>query len=98
MPMARELSADWSRPLSQTLDFASVIRLTTLDDVRSLVEKHVPAAYRDRPHWLGVSRALTDAATGVGDPVDVEVALMLAGAVEGLTCRPTNRRSLRKSV
>jgi hypothetical protein len=97
MPTKAVSRASWSRPLSQALDFASVIRLTTLDDVRSLVERHLPAAHRELPHWRGVSKAFTDAATG-GDPVDVEIALMLAGAVEGLSCRPTNRRKLRESV
>jgi hypothetical protein len=96
MPTKAVSHASWSRPLSQPLDFASVIRLTTLGDVRSLVERHLPAAHRELPHWRSVSRTLTDAATG-GDPVDVEIALMLAGAVEGLSCRPVNRRRLRES-
>jgi hypothetical protein len=84
---------DWSRALSQTLDFASVMRLATLGDVRFLVEKHLSPAHRNRPHWRNVAKALTDAATGVGDPVDVEITLKLAGTVEGLSCRPTTRAS-----
>jgi hypothetical protein len=98
MPSKAVRHANWSQPLSRPLDFASVIRLTTLDDVRSLVEKHLPETHRDLPHWRSISGALRDAATGVGDPVDVEVALMLAGAVEGLSCRPVDRRKLRESV
>ena len=62
-----------------------------------LVEQHLPPSHRDRPHWRSVSRALTKAATG-GDAVEVEAALMLAGAIEGLSCRPINRPSLRKAM
>jgi hypothetical protein len=89
---------DWSRALPQALDFASVVTVTTLGDVRLLVERHLPASRRDRPHWRSVARALTNAATGGGDAVEVEAALMLAGAIEGLSCRPTSRPSLRKSI
>jgi hypothetical protein len=88
---------DWSRKLPRALDFAGIVTVTTLGDVRLLVEKYLPVIHRDRPHWRSVARALTSAATG-GDVVEVEAALMLAGAIEGLSCRPTSRPSLRRSV
>jgi hypothetical protein len=88
---------DWSRPLPRPLDVASILTVTTIGDVRNLVERHLPAAHRELPHWRSVARALTEAAAG-GDATKVEVGLWLAAAIEGLSCRPTSRPSLRKSV
>jgi hypothetical protein len=64
-----------------------VTTLRTLADVRVLIERHLPKAYRERPHWRAVVHDLEVAAVG-GDPEDVATALMVAFAVEGIACRP----------
>jgi hypothetical protein len=87
---------DWSRPLPRSLDVASVLTVTTIGDVRTLIERHLPAAHRELPHWRGVAQALAAASRG-GDTTAVEAALWLAAALEGLSCRPTNRPRLRKN-
>ncbi|MGA8612238.1 MAG: hypothetical protein WB760_11065 [Xanthobacteraceae bacterium] len=78
---------DRSRKIPRALDFAGIVTVTTLGDVRLLIEKHLPATHRDRPHWRRVARALTSAATG-GDIVEVEAALMLAGRHRRLELPP----------
>jgi hypothetical protein len=97
--MARRLkaSADWTRPLPRPLDFAGVLTVRTISDVRVLVERHLPESHRDRPHWHAVSVAIAEAAIG-GDVQEVEIALWLAAAIEGLRCRPTNKRASRRQT
>jgi hypothetical protein len=50
-----------------------VMTLTTLEDVRSLIEKHLPTNYRDKQSWRHVAAELDKAALG-GDAVDVSLA------------------------
>jgi nitroreductase len=80
--------------LPQPLHVVDVMALRTLADVRVLVERRLPKAYRDRPHWRAVARDLAVAAAG-GDPDDVAVTLMMAFAVEGIACRPRTKPSRR---
>jgi hypothetical protein len=40
---------DWSRPLPRPLTIPTVMKLSTLADVRDLVEKHLPDQYRRKP-------------------------------------------------
>jgi hypothetical protein len=61
--------------------------LTTLADVRELIEKHLPAHYRDKRSWLHVAAELDNAAAG-GNAADVAVALRIALHLEGVECRP----------
>jgi hypothetical protein len=82
---------NWSRPLSRPLHIPDVMIMVSLADVRMLIERHLPAAYRERPHWQAVARDLEVAAAG-GDPNDVATALMFAFAVEGIACRPRAKR------
>jgi len=82
---------NWSRPLPQPLHVVDVMKLRTLADIRGLIERRLPKAYRDRPHWRAVARDLKAAAAG-GDPDDVAMALMFAFAVEGIACRPRAKR------
>jgi hypothetical protein len=56
--------------------------LTTIADVRVLVQKRLPKAHRSRPHWFTLAETVNCA-----DVADIEIALMLACAVEGLACR-----------
>jgi len=89
--------SDWSRPLPRALSVAGTIQVTTISDVRGLIEQHLPPSHREMPHWRSVSKALTGAANG-GDVTQVEVNLWIAAAIEGLSCRPTSRPSLRKAT
>ena len=49
MPLPRICAVsrpDWSRPLPRPLTIPEVMKLATLDDVRVLMQKHLPAEYR----------------------------------------------------
>ena len=73
--------------LRQFLPFAKV-----LTDVRLLVEKRLPVAYRGRPHWRMAATVLLEAAAG-GDVEEMAVVLALVCAVEGLPRRPKTGRA-----
>jgi hypothetical protein len=62
--------------------------LTTLADVRKLVEKHLPTEHRARHAWPYVATLLVGAARGEDDAADVEIALRLVLAIERVECRP----------
>jgi hypothetical protein len=55
--------------------------LKTLDDVRELIEKHLPAETRKKATWRHVASCLAEAAVGV-DTVDVAVALQMVLSME----------------
>ena len=78
---------NWSRPLPRPLQIPNVMKLITLADVRELVEKHLPADYRQKDTWQHVAAQLADAASG-GDIMDVSIALRLALMLERVQCRP----------
>ena len=78
---------DWSRPLPRPLAIPTVMRLEALADVRALVERHLPAQIRAKPHWRYVAAQLKEAAEGA-DPAGVAAALVIALALEGIKCRP----------
>ncbi len=79
--------ADWSRPLPRPLVIPTVMHLETLADVRALIDKHLPAQLRTKPHWRYVAAQLKEAAQGA-DAADVAGALVIALALEGVQCRP----------
>jgi hypothetical protein len=79
--------ADWSRPLPRPLAILDVMKLVTLADVRSLIDKHLPAHFRDKPTWRHVAAELDKAAAG-GDAADVAVALRIALSLEGVEGHP----------
>jgi hypothetical protein len=58
---------DWSRTLPRPLNIPTVIKLSTLADVRDLVEKHLPQQYRRKPTWQHVSNEIAKAADGEKD-------------------------------
>lgn len=68
--------ADWSLPLPRPLKIPTVMMLKTLADVRELVERHLPAEWRQRDTWRHVAKQLAAVADG-GDINDVVVSLRL---------------------
>jgi hypothetical protein len=42
---------NWSRPLPRRIIIPEVMTLATLDDVRALIGKHLPAEYRSKFVW-----------------------------------------------
>ncbi len=78
---------DLSRLLPRPLAIPTVIQLETLGDVRALIDKHLPAQFRTKPHWRYVAAHLKEAAQGA-DIADVTAALVIALALEGIQCRP----------
>jgi hypothetical protein len=85
MPQRRS-RPNWSRPLPRPLVIPDVMTLTTLADVRALIEKHLPAQHRAKPHWRYVAAQLKEAAQGA-DPMDVAAALVIALAPDGVQNR-----------
>jgi hypothetical protein len=79
---------DWSRPLPRPVVIPRVMALTTLADVRDLLELHLPAEHRARNTWRYLATLLAGAARGEDEPGDVEIALRLVLAMEGVVCRP----------
>ena len=55
---------NWSRRLPRPLKIPTVMTLTTLADVRELVERHLPAECRERDTWRHVADRLHHAARG----------------------------------
>jgi len=78
---------DWSRRLPRPLQIPNVMKLRTLADVRELVEKHLPADYREKDTWQHVAAQLAEAASG-GNIMDVLIAVRLALMLEKVQCRP----------
>jgi hypothetical protein len=78
---------NWSRALPRPLVIPKVMTLKTLADVRTLIEKHLPADRRDKPTWRYVAARLKEAPAGA-DTVDVAVPLRMVPLMEGVACRP----------
>ena len=64
-----------------------VMELTTLADVRFLVEKHLPKEYRSKFTWRQLAGLLKRAAEGQQDVAEVSVALKFVLQLEGVSCR-----------
>ena len=80
-------SPNWSRRLPRPVIIPNVTAIATLDDVRELLERHLPPDYA-KETWQHVSKLLADAAQGETDAGDVEIALRVLLAMEGVKCRP----------
>ena len=65
---------------------STVMKLSTLADVRDLVDKHLPEQYRRKPAWRHVSTEIARAADGEKDLLEVCVSLRLVLAIEGVEC------------
>jgi hypothetical protein len=79
-------TTDWSRRLPRPLTIPTVMKLSTLADVRDLVEKHLPEPYRRKPAWKHVSNQLAEAAQGEKDLLEICVSLRLVLALVGVEC------------
>jgi hypothetical protein len=69
--------------LPQPIVIPKVMTLSTLDDVRALVHKHLPAAYREKQTWQRVALVTAAAARGQLPADDVAVALRMVLQLEG---------------
>jgi hypothetical protein len=78
---------NWSRKLPRPLKIPTVMTLKTLADVRELVERHLPAEWRQRDTWRHVETCLHTAARG-GDINDAVVSLRLVLQLERVPCLP----------
>jgi hypothetical protein len=74
---------NWSRLLPRPLVIPTVIHLSTLAEVRALIDRHLPPQTRNKRTWQYVRKKLAEAAYGGGDMMDVTAALQIA---------PRNRR------
>jgi hypothetical protein len=77
---------DWSRPLPRSLTIPTVMKLSTLADVRDLVDDHLLERHHRKATWQHVSTQLAKAAQGEKDLLEVCVSLRLVRALEGLRC------------
>jgi hypothetical protein len=67
--------------------------LSTLEDVRALVHRHLPAQYRSKQTWQRVASITTAAARGQLPADDVAVALKLVLSMDySLPTRPREGR------
>ena len=76
---------NWQRPLPRPLTVPTVLTLTTLADVRDLLERHLPAEARERATWRYVANQLAAAAHG-GDVNEVAIALRMVLQLEQVPC------------
>ena len=64
-----------------------VMELTTLADVRVLMQKHVPAEYRSKFAWRRLAAMLRRTADGKADCAELATALQLVLKLEGVPCQ-----------
>ena len=74
----------WRRPLPRPIVIPRIMTLETLEDVRALVHKHLPAEYRSKQTWQRVASIATAAARGQLPADEVTVALKLVLSMEGI--------------
>jgi hypothetical protein len=78
---------NWRRPLPRPIVIPRIMTLETLEDVRALVHKHLPAEYREKQTWQRVASITTAAARGQLPPEEVAVALKMVLSMEGISCQ-----------
>ena len=74
---------NWSRPLPKLLIVSGVMTAATLNDVRVMIERHLPAASRAKEMWTYVSNELRKATLG-NDTAEFSAVLEMALSIEGL--------------
>lgn len=80
--------SNWRRPLPRPIVLPDVpLKLSTVADVRDLVHKRLPAAYKQKQVWQRVAVITAAAARGELPAEEVTVALRMVLAIEGLQCR-----------
>ena len=77
---------NWRRPLPRPITIPEVMTLETLEDVRALVHRHLPAEYRSKQTWQRVASVTSAAARGELPAEEVAVALKLVLSMEGIPC------------
>jgi hypothetical protein len=73
---------NWSRPLPRPITIPQVMKVATLDDVRRLVDKHLPAEYRSKFAWRKLAALLRRAAQGKDGTAEVSTALQIILKIE----------------
>jgi hypothetical protein len=81
---------NWSRPLPRPITIPNVMELTTLADVRALMQ-HVPAEYRSKFAWRQLAAMLRRAADGKADCAELATALQIVFKVEGVDYQQASR-------
>jgi hypothetical protein len=74
---------NWIQPLPKVLTVSGVTTAATLNDVRVMIERHLPAASQAKEMWRYVSNQLREAALG-GDTAEFCSVLEMALSLEGL--------------
>jgi hypothetical protein len=76
---------NWSRPLPKLLIVSGAMTMATLNDVRVMIERHLPVASRANEMWTYVSNQLREAALG-SDTAQFCSVFEMALSIEGLEC------------
>jgi hypothetical protein len=85
-PRTRAVSRpNWSRRLPKLLIISGVMTVATLNDVRVMIDRHLPVASRANEMWRYVSSQLREAALG-SDTAEFSAVLEMALSTEGLEC------------
>jgi hypothetical protein len=79
---------NWSQKLPRPLKIPTVMTLTTLADMRELVERHLPAECRERDTWRQVADRMNEAARGGNIDDDAVITLRLVLQLERVPCLP----------
>ena len=66
--------SNWSRPLPRPLVIPDVMTLVTLADVRELIERRLPAHFRDKANLARRGEGFEGGCVGA-DPAEVSIAL-----------------------
>jgi hypothetical protein len=77
--------SDWSRKLPHQMIVADVLPLSTLSDVRDLIDKHLPTGVRERDTWRHVAAKLAEASRGAV-PAGLVIVLRVVLSLENVTC------------
>jgi hypothetical protein len=73
----------WDRPLTRPLIVSGLITLSTLNDARVFIERHLPAESRAKEMWMYVSNELRQTALGRGT-AEFSSLLEMSLSLEGL--------------